>query len=455
MAFCIKCGQELPHGAQFCANCGTPVTNSQHENRSERRREYAGKIIKCPACGEELSSFTAICPACGHEINSAKVSESLAHFISKIEECDRRIANSPETPRRGWATWKTGKRIGWILLNLFFAFIPMVIYFLRPLFRTDKAPSLTKEEKIKATTIENFAFPNDRASILEALLFIKSKVALLATEKVNANNAYWTRLWTKKAEGLHQKAEMMFPGDKIAANAYSEIIRNSEKVQKALKIRVILSVILLVAFVLFTGVRNGSFDDIKNANTPLEIPETELSSLMPQIEGGKGEVVTNNSEYFTVDYYAIKEPDFENYKKLCRDSGFTIDVQNDGSLFDAFNSDGYNIRITYYDSKMHITITDDMEMNTIIWPTSEIANLLPVPKSSYGNLYSSSDTCLIVYIGNTTIEDFNSYVYECMEKGFDKDVSRTDDHYHADNEDGYHVLVEYRGFDTIFIRIDD
>ena len=104
---------------------------------------------------------------------------------------------------------------------------------------------------------------------------------------------------------------------------------------------------------------------------------------------------------------------------------------------------------------MHITVSDDLEMRTIVWPSSEVADLLPKPKSDYGNISSSSDTCLIIYIGNMTMDDYAEYVNECIQKGFNKDMSQTDDHYHADNADGYHVLVEYRGFNTVFIRIDD
>ena len=55
---------------------------------------------------------------------------------------------------------------------------------------------------------------------------------------------------------------------------------------------------------------------------------------------------------------------------------------------------------------MHITVSDDLEMRTIVWPSSEVADLLPKPKSDYGNISSSSDTCLIIYIGNMTMDDY-------------------------------------------------
>ena len=212
---------------------------------------------------------------------------------------------------------------------------------------------------------------------------------------------------------------------------------------------------LLLAAINFFFVRNGTLGDLKVANTVVEVPETELSVLIPQIEGGKGEIVTNNEKYFTVNYVGISDSEFEAYKKECKEKGFTIDCENTGSLFDAYNEDGYNIRITYYNSQMYITVTDDLEMRTIAWPSSKVADLLPAPDSDYGNIYSSSDTCLIIYVGNMTIDDYAEYVNKCIKKGFDQDMSQTDEHYHADNKDGYHVQVEYRGFNTVFIRIDD
>lgn len=459
MAFCTNCGQELAEEAKFCASCGKAVdSNSTYQ----RKTVYDGVIHKCPNCGEVLSSFLANCPACGFEFNSKKVNSSLKEFIEEINECDRKIANNPLPAKTGWSSWSKAKRIFWVILNVIFFGFPLIIYLyvkvfsiILPLVRYSSTPKLTADEKRKVSLIENFPFPNERESILEALLFVKAKVSFLASEKIDRKNAYWIRLWSAKASQLYQKAEMMFKGDKAADEAYREIVAQRERVAKTVKVKAIAYTIALIAIIVFLAVKNGTFDDIKLSNTPLEIPETELSVLMPQIEGGKGEVVTNNSEYFSVEYYGISESEFEAYKKDCKNRGFTIDCESTGSLFDAFNEDGYNIRITYYSSEMHITVSDDLEMRTIVWPSSEVADLLPNPKSDYGNISSSSDTCLIIYIGNMTIEDYAEYVNECIKKGFTKDISQTDDHYHADNADGYHVMVEYRGFNTVFIRIDD
>ena len=369
--YCSKCGQENNADAQFCQNCSAPLQNEKDSefSYSERKQEYAGKIIKCPACGEELPSFTAICPACGHEINSSRVSESLDKFIAQIEECDRRIANSPEIPKKGWSTWGKWKKIGWVLLNLYFACIPLLIYVLRPLLQTDKAPALTADEKYKATIIENFPFPNDRGSILEALLFIKSKVAFLAAEKINANNSYWMRLWTKKAEQLHEKAEILFPGDKIANETYQEILKNSNIVKKKLIIRLLLTVGVIIIFVAFMGVRSGkngigNLADNKDYDQKYDWQENQFTTLLPKPESEYGKVTMEMEKQFSVEIYKTSTEMYEEYVKECRNNGFTVDITKTEGMFSAHNEEGYQLYIYYYENKkeMHISIdSNDIE----------------------------------------------------------------------------------------------
>lgn len=219
MAFCAQCGKQLPDNARFCPGCGAAAGVSENGTYTTRREEYAGTVIKCPSCGAQLSSFTAICPECGHEINSAKVDTALRDFIAKIDDVDRMIANSPEVSKTGWASWSGGKKFGWVVLNIYTFCIPLIIYLLLPLFKYNRKPRLTAAEKQKASMIENFPFPNGRESIIEALLFIQTKLDFLSSEKLNRHTAYWTRLWATKAKQLEQKAEMMLNGDAVAQEA--------------------------------------------------------------------------------------------------------------------------------------------------------------------------------------------------------------------------------------------
>ncbi len=356
MTYCTGCGKELEDSAKFCPYCGTK-TQKQENYQNKRTEEYAGKVIKCPSCGAELPSFTAVCPSCGHEVNSSRVSESLNDFVHQIEECDRRIANSPELPKRGWATWSGGKKFGWVLFNIFFACIPLMIYLIKPLLRTDKAPALTREEKHKASIIENYTFPDDRGSIIEALMFVKTKVSFLSTEKASANNTYWARLWTKKAEQLYDKAELLFPNDQVVNSAYNDIEKNFLTVKKKLKIRLIVTAIAIVVVFTFLCIRSGSIDTT-NYNVTYEWPKNEFTQIIPKPDIEYGKISSEYTKQFQFELYKVSAEQFNEYAKACREAGFDVDITKNDSVYYADNAEGYDLNIFYYEDKkeMHVSI---------------------------------------------------------------------------------------------------
>lgn len=51
---CTNCGQQLMGNVKFCSNCGTPVVGNNVKG-NERKQEWAGKLFKCPNCGEVLN----------------------------------------------------------------------------------------------------------------------------------------------------------------------------------------------------------------------------------------------------------------------------------------------------------------------------------------------------------------------------------------------------------------
>ena len=73
--------------------------------------------------------------------------------IDTINSYDNLIANDPEPPKKGWKSWSNGKRLLWILLNLFTSFIPLVLYLVFPLIKPflmpKSEPLLSADEKRK------------------------------------------------------------------------------------------------------------------------------------------------------------------------------------------------------------------------------------------------------------------------------------------------------------------
>ena len=94
-------------------------------------------------------------------------------------------------------------------------------------------------------------------------------------------------------------------------------------------------------------------------------------------------------------------------------------------------------------------------MSKFEWPDSEIAELLPKPKSDYGHIEWEKSSGFVIYVGNTTLEEYNEYVKTCRENGFTVDYDKGDSHYYAKNSDGYDLDLRYEGGNIVFIRIDE
>ncbi len=249
MAFCSNCGVRLNERAKYCPDCGSSVA-TLIEVTTKRKQEYLGSIIKCPSCGEELPSLTARCPSCGHEINQARVSSSIRLFADQINQWDIAIVSGPNPPKKGWNSWGTGARVMWVILNIYTLCIPLVFYFTLPLFKYGHTPSLSVSEKNKATFIENYTFPNDRESIIEALLFIKAKTTFLASEPLNDKAAYWYRLWTAKAEQIYQKSEIVLKRDEIVQNVYDDIQKDGKVVKDQVKKKAFLGAAIIITVIM-------------------------------------------------------------------------------------------------------------------------------------------------------------------------------------------------------------
>lgn len=95
------------------------------------------------------------------------------------------------------------------------------------------------------------------------------------------------------------------------------------------------------------------------------------------------------------------------------------------------------------------------KFDEIQWPNSELVSLLPVPESNIGRISLETSSSFMVYIGKTSKEQYNNYVNECIEKGFIVDYTKSDNYYFADNEDGYHISIQYEDSDTMYIHISE
>lgn len=211
----------------------------------------------------------------------------------------------------------------------------------------------------------------------------------------------------------------------------------------------VLSVILIVPFL------NANSYKPEDKPAVLQWEEIILGEVLPTPPSNKGRIVSNASDDLSVNISEVSEKQYDDYKKACIEKGFDIDKEESGSDFTAYNKDGYKLRMYYSDYSKEITIYVEapMEMKKIEWSAGAAGKMLPVPKSDTGNFAYEYDDHFFVYIGKTSVEDYNNYVKACSDNGFTVDYQKGDDYYYADNNNGYHLSLRYEGNNVMSIEI--
>lgn len=213
MAFCTNCGEQLKDGAKFCHSCGTPINYASTEGQPRRENEYAGKIIKCPNCGENLASFQLKCPSCGHEIREYHVSSVVKEFSAKLEAIDA----EPEPEQKG-------------------------------LFRKRKNPNeLSAKEQKKIFLIRSFPIPNTREDLFEFLVLASSNVNTTHVD-ISVSEEALSDAWNAKYEQAYKKAKLSF-GDSPEFRELSK--EHTSKTKKHAQKKALIAAGCIIAFALF------------------------------------------------------------------------------------------------------------------------------------------------------------------------------------------------------------
>lgn len=144
---------------------------------------------------------------------------------------------------------------------------------------------------------------------------------------------------------------------------------------------------------------------------------------------------------------------FAEYKKACIEMGYTIDSEESGDRYEAFNADGYDLSLYFYGDEISITLVAPEKLAEFEWPTTGIGSKLPAPISTLGRVTSDSSSCFRMTVGNTTIDDYNNYVKACEEKGFVVDYTKNEGRYEAKNAEGYRLNTSYLGCNRIDVMI--
>lgn len=216
--------------------------------------------------------------------------------------------------------------------------------------------------------------------------------------------------------------------------------------------------ILLVGIILLIIV-NDFKEKIENMPKKFDWDEIELSELLPEVESAYGEIKTNRSDLAIIEVAKIDKKSYKNYVQECIEKGYSLDLEYEpwDTVYGAFNKDGYSIRIIYSENNEEISITlktpEKDTMTEIEWPNSDLAKILPIPKSNFGKIFYNSSNSYIIHLGNTNINDYNDYVKKCEEMGFVVDYSKSEKAYSAKDTNGNELKLMYLGANIIEISI--
>lgn len=200
----------------------------------------------------------------------------------------------------------------------------------------------------------------------------------------------------------------------------------------------------------------GKVADYAKENKKIEWSDMVLGDILPEPPKDRGVIHNNTSDELWVDINNISDKQYTDYVAACKEWGFTIDEDSQSMYFTAYNDKGNKLNLSYNESEksMKIDVSAPMKFSEISWPKSAAGKMLPVPKSLMGNFSYEQEDGFSVYISNTTINDFNEYISECFDYGFNINYDKSDKYYSADNSEGWHIAVKYEGFNIMNICID-
>ena len=214
----------------------------------------------------------------------------------------------------------------------------------------------------------------------------------------------------------------------------------------------IIALVLIVPYMLLFSV--GS--DYKDAER-INWSELIMGEVIPEPASNLGEIYLNSDDYLSVEIVKLSAEQYKEYLTVCKDKGFTVDSDQSDTLYDAYNKDGYKLHLYYYEgeNELDISLNAPIKMSQMTWSTSDYGKMLPTPKSTLGRIEKDDKTGLTVYIGETTLDDYNAYVTACTEKGFTVNSKKTEKTFTASNAEGYKLTVDYKGNNTMYISLKE
>ena len=122
--------------------------------------------------------------------------------------------------------------------------------------------------------------------------------------------------------------------------------------KKALVIAAILIVVICAA--------SGCADSSKKIDWSTIV----LKDVIPEPPSTQGEINVNSDEELSVNLEKVTDDQYNTYLNECIDMGFDIDAEKSSGSYEAYNLDGYSLRLSRSDDELDITVEVSMQTST-------------------------------------------------------------------------------------------
>ena len=483
MKYCTSCGEQILEGARFCPLCGKEIGDSG--NNGARKVTYEGELRKCPACGELLRSFESNCPACGHELRGVKNCSSVSELARKLEKA------TSERQRiliiKNFPVPNTREDIFEFMLLAASNFDSA--YYVAHLDEEDISDAwLSKIEQCYQKASLSFCEYPDFRRIEDIYLRIKTDCAEKEHRfRAKEKSRIAARERDETARGFKKSklriviivfsvisalcVAVSFNDGRILSGIIAiamfvlfvtsflmgfGVIR--EKVRNMRLLPLILAFVLFIPYFSTYSNKSGSSHATLKEIETIEWNNLVIGSELPDYGKTEAEVVWDNDRSLILYFYNQTKSDFKNYVDSCKNFGYNIDIEDDGTNFTAYNPKGYYLHLQWLDwgdKKLTIDLESPKEKKQIIWPNSALVKDIPIPDHLIGEVSTEYDTSYSVYLVGVEESYFTEYVSNCMSNGFNIDYSKSKTYFHGENSSGISITVEYVGFNTLYIWISD
>ena len=247
----------------------------------------------------------------------------------------------------------------------------------------------------------------------------------------------------------------------VCGTAIKEATQKVERVESAApqatenrnRIRIaVVSLLVLLVWGLYSQVSSC----VSYSNSLQDWPTSGFAQMVP-VAKTKCESVSELSDSLHIrsEKGKVDERAFDAYVEGCKAAGYVIDPEVYAKVYVAYNDEGYKVRVSWSDSdgQMNVDLDAPLIEGGFSWPTSGLATMLPSLEKTKGKIIYDSSSDFRAYVGDVSPEEFSDYANWCFDSGYNIDFSRGEDLFKADNSDGWHISLQYEGFNTMSLSL--